>query len=109
MEMIKICEGIKISNKVFTKTWRELEKFFGVSITQIGTVYEEKTKTIDDQESLLLILVNQDNNLTKEEMLDLIDHDEDKNVSLFSCLAQAISIFPNANLGEGKKSGNPKK
>jgi len=109
MEMIKICEGIKISNKVFTKTWRELEKFFGVSITQIGTVYEEKTKTIDDQESLLLILVNQDNNLAKEEMLKLIDDDEDKNVSLFSCLAQAISIFPAGNQSEGKNSGNLKK
>jgi len=105
MKKIKICEGIKISNKIFTKTWRELEKFFGVPITKIGEVYEKKTQNIDDQEDLLLILVNQDNDFTKEEMIDLIDKDENKNVTLFGCLAKAITIFPNAD-GEDKKLGN---
>jgi len=94
MKMIKVCKGIEISNKILTKTWIELEKFFGVSISKIGTVYEKKTQDIKGQINLLLILVCQDNNLTREEMLNAIDIDPDKNMSIFTALANASKIFP---------------
>lgn len=93
MEKIKICKGINVSNKIFTKTWQELEKFFGVPLTEFGNVMLKKLKSIDEEVKFIYIIISQENNISKEELLEKIDKDDDSKVNIFGVIKKILKIF----------------
>jgi len=114
MKMIKICEGINVSAKIFTGTYQKLEKFFGVPLTRFGEVMEKKLTSIDNEIEFVYIIISQDNDISKEDLIEKIDHDEDENITIMSIIVKIVNLFTN-NLksgnpdGEDKKQGNQKK
>jgi len=111
MEKIKICKGINVSNKIFTQTWQDLEKFFGVPITEFGKVMQKKLKSIDEEISFSYVVISQDNDISKEELIKKIDEDEDISISILGTIKKIVNLFTKQlqesnDQGEGKKTKN---
>lgn len=110
MKKIQICKDVMVSAKIFTKTWQDLEKFFGVPIGKFHTVSEKKSQSIEDQSEIIYIIVSQDNDISKEDLIKKIDHDEDPKVNIISVFLKVMDLFPKPeNLQEGGNKGNLKK
>lgn len=103
MEQIQICKGVKVDKIIKTRTWKKLEKHFGVPIQQIGQAFAkiQASMDIDQMIDFILVMATQDNELTRDELIEKIDNDTSTPLGVIGALGNACLMFPIPEEDEG--------
>ena len=83
-----------------------MEKYFGVSIQQIGIKFQEKQKdmSLEEMTDFTLLIATQDNSLTREELIEKVDADDSNPLGMVGAFVNACLIWGTIEPGKSQKN-----